>query len=240
MTSQVFLTPGALRPDDVRGRTVVVIDVLRASTTILAALEHRARAVIPVTAPGEAGRLASTMDPDAVRLGGERDALPIPEYHFGNSPLEMTEEAIGGRTLVLSTTNGSALFAATSGATTVVAGCLRNATAAADAARAANADTVLLCAGWRGRACLEDTLCAGFLLDRLWNGVCPDDADDAARLAFTVYRAERHDLARALGLSLHGRRLTELGHADDIAYCAAVDASPFVPRFDGTRLTLMA
>ena len=238
MTSQVFLTPGALRPDDVRGKAVVVIDVLRASTTSLAALEHHARAVIPVTAPGEAGRLASTMDPDAVRLGGERDALPIPEYHFGSSPLEMTVEAIGGRTLVLSTTNGSALFAATSGAALVVAGCLRNASAAADAARASEGEIVLLCAGWHGRACLEDTLCAGLMLDHLWNGVCPDTADDAARLAFTAYRAERHDLARALALSLHGRRLASLGHADDLVYCADVDASPFVPRFDGTRLRL--
>ncbi len=236
MAYEVFLTPGALRPDDVRGKTVVVIDVLRASTTIVTALENLARAVIPVTAPGEAGRLASTMDPDAVRLGGERDAQPIPEYHFGNSPLEFTPESIGGRTLVLSTTNGSALFAAAAGGETVVAGCFRNAGAIVHLLRAGTADVLFLCAGSRGRACLEDTLCAGLLLDRLWDGACPDTADDAARLAFTAYQAERGDIARALAGSTHGRRLTALGYGADVAFCAEVDASPVVPRFDGTRL----
>ena len=149
---------------------VVVIDVLRACTTIVTALEHGARAVIPVTAPGEAGRIASTMDPDAVRLSGERDALPIPEYHFANSPRDFSAATIGGKTLILSTTNGSALFNAVEKADRVVAGCLRNAAAVADAIRANGDDALLLCAGWRGEPSLEDTLCAGYLAHLVWNG----------------------------------------------------------------------
>jgi 2-phosphosulfolactate phosphatase len=242
MTSfEVFLLGQPIRDDHVRGKAVVVIDVLRACSTIVTALANGARTVIPIADVGEAGRLASNLDASAYVLGGERDALPIPDFPLGNSPREFTPEVVGGRTVILHSTNGAPVFPAAASAEAVVAGCLLNVSAVEHFLREAGQEAVLVCAGWKGRVSLEDTLCAGLLFHRLCNGHCPDDASDAARLAFSLYETERHDLEGALARSQHGRRLAELGHSDDVRDCARLDHyGDLLPRYDGSGLRLAA
>src|SRR5438045_9298303 len=106
MKLDVAFTPAGLTNFEVAGRTVFVIDVLLATTVVCAALHHGARGVIPVPSTDEAIRLAQTLDSGDVLLGGERNSAPIPGFALGNSPLEMTEPAVKGKTLVLTTTNG--------------------------------------------------------------------------------------------------------------------------------------
>ncbi len=239
MPYDVFVLGQGLRDEHVRGKVVVVIDVLRACSTITTALANGARSVLPIADVGEAGRLVTHMDPATYVLGGERDALPIPDFPLGNSPREFTPEVVQGRTVILHTTNGAPLFPAAASAELVVAGCLLNVAAVTQLLQDAGRDAVLICAGWKGRVSLEDTLCAGLLLHRVCGGALPDDASDAARVATALYDAEKGDLEGALRRSEHGRRLIALGHDADVSYCAQIDLyAGLLPQYDGTGLKL--
>src|ERR687893_1538799 len=105
MKIDVLLTPGGLSSGDVQGRTVFVIDILRATTTMCAALSHGAKAIIPVASTEEALRLSQTIGSADVLLSGEKNCVRIPGFQLGNSPLEMTETTVRGKTIIVSTTN---------------------------------------------------------------------------------------------------------------------------------------
>ena len=169
MDIEVFLTSNGIEEDDVRDRTVVVIDVLRACSTIVTALDHGARAVVPVLDMAQASRIAANLDPNIYRLGGERGGEKIEGYHLGNSPLEYTPEEVEGRDVILNTTNGTKALTRTRAARHLVAGCLLNAGRVVDFIRRAGADATIVCAGRQNRISLEDTVCAGLILDRLWS-----------------------------------------------------------------------
>ena len=119
MTLDVVFTPHGLGPTDVAGRTVFVVDVLRATTAMCAALANGARAIIPVASSEEAVRLGQTLGNDDVLLAGERNCVPIPGFALGNSPLEMVETAVKGKVLIVTTTNGTKALLATQGAKAV-------------------------------------------------------------------------------------------------------------------------
>jgi 2-phosphosulfolactate phosphatase len=245
MPVDVYLTPRPLSDDALKGRTVVVVDVLRACSTITTALAHGARAVVPVADMAEASRIAGALDPEVSLLGGERGGKPIDGYGAGNSPLEYAPEAVTGRTVVLNTTNGTGAFVAARGAAQAVAGCFLNVSRVADFLREAVAaapekETVILCAGQEGRVALEDVLCAGFLLDKLWGETVPERLTDGAHIALTQYRHDARRLARALFGCAHTQRLIALGYGDDVAYCARLDALPVLPRYRDSRLVLDA
>ncbi|MGH7536741.1 MAG: 2-phosphosulfolactate phosphatase, partial [Gemmatimonadales bacterium] len=107
MKLDVAFAPGALAPSEVQGRTVFVVDILRATTAMCAALNHGAKAMIPVASTEEALRLAQTIGSADVLLAGEKNCVRIPGFHLGNSPLEMTEQAVRGKTIIVTTTNGT-------------------------------------------------------------------------------------------------------------------------------------
>ncbi|HEY0036802.1 MAG TPA: 2-phosphosulfolactate phosphatase, partial [Longimicrobium sp.] len=163
MRLDVLLTPGELVPGEIAERTVVVLDVLRASSSIVEALAAGARALFPVGTIEEAIRLANTLGRDEVLLAGERKCLPIEGFDLGNSPGEFTAERIAGKIVVMSTTNGTiALTAASVGARVVVASWL-NFQAVVDDLVRTGAEPVLLCAGRERVFGLEDAVCAGQL-----------------------------------------------------------------------------
>jgi hypothetical protein len=126
MRLDVFLTPGEISPSEITDRTVVVIDILRASTTIVEALSAGAKSIYPVASIEEALRLANTFGRDEVLLCGERRCLPIEGFDLGNSPREFTAERVAGKTLVMSTTNGTNVMSLTTGATRVYIASLLN------------------------------------------------------------------------------------------------------------------
>jgi 2-phosphosulfolactate phosphatase len=235
----VALSPAGLDPDALDGRAVLVVDVLRASTTVVTALQSGARAVIPVADKGEAGRLAATLDRDVSVLGGERGGEKLAGFALGNSPREYTEAAVAGKTVVLTTTNGTAALVRARGGARLAMGALVNASASEDFLRHALDDglgAVVLCAGWEGRVALEDALCAGLLVDRLAEHAAAAPLDDGARIAHGLYRGARDDLARALFTADHTRRLVALGAGDDVALCARLDASDVLPVYRDNQL----
>jgi 2-phosphosulfolactate phosphatase len=236
MDVEVFLTSETVEEDDVKGRTVVVIDVLRACSTIVTALANGARAVLPVADMAEAGRIASNLDRSVYCLGGERDGTKIDGYDLGNSPRAYTREAVEGRDVILNTTNGTGALTRASAAEELLVGCFLNAERVIERLESTGRDVTIVCAGQAGRISLEDTLCAGLLLYRLWDGEEPDVTTDTAHVAFSQYLRDRRDVAQALRRSDNARRLAGLDAQADVQYCMKVDALPLLPRFADNRL----
>jgi 2-phosphosulfolactate phosphatase len=238
MDAEVFLTHSNISEEDVQGRTVVVVDVLRACSTIVTALDRGARAVLPVLDMAQAGKLASNLDPDVYRLGGERNGDKIEGYHLGNSPPEYTREAVEGRDVILNTTNGTRALERAKEADHLVASCFLNAGRTVDFVRE-HADAVtIICAGKQNRLSLEDTLCAGLLLDRLWDGREPRPVTDSAHTAYTLYHTDSEDLESTLRETNHAEQLVKQNYEEDLDYCFRVDAVPVLPYYTENRLLL--
>lgn len=238
MNAEVFLTSSTVTEDDVKGRTVIVIDVLRASSTIATALNNWARAIVPVADTGAATKIASNLDQSSYLLGGERGGNKIQGYHLGNSPLEYTQKVIEGRTVIFTTTNGTVAISKARGAEHLVVGSFLNAERVVEFARQAGLDVTIICAGWRNRVSLEDTLCAGLLLHRLWNGREPSSASDSAHIAFTQYVHDKDNLDAALRRCNRAQWLMANGYADDVDYCLQIDVLPVLPYYKENRLVL--
>ncbi len=240
MTLDVVFTPAGLTGAEVQGRTVFVIDILRAGTTMCAALHHGARAVVPVATTEEALRMAQTLGPGETLLAGERHCRPIPGFALGNSPREMQPEVVRGKTLVMTTTNGTAaLLAAAAGASVIVAAAVNFSLVAARAhtAWSAGEDLLILCAGREGRFALDDAYCAGRVVAAaLGGGRGRKGLNDAALAALDLVRRYGERWERPLLVSEGGRDLLELGMKDDIADAARVDAYPVLPVFLERRL----
>ncbi len=236
MDAEVFLTYSSVSEEDVRDRTVVVIDVLRACSTIVTALDRGARAVLPVSDMAEAGKIASNLDPDIYRLGGERNGEKIDGYHLGNSPLEYTQETVEERDVILNTTNGTRALNRATAAKHLVAACFLNADRVVDFVQTNDDQVTIVCAGRQNRLALEDTLCAGLLLARLWDHEEPDVVTDSAHTAFTLYETDQEHLAAALRGANHADRLVQQGHQDDLDYCFRTDTLPVLPYYTENRL----
>jgi len=236
MNAEVFLTHSSVTVDDVRDRTVVVIDVLRACSTIVTALHRGARAVFPVSDMAQAGRIAGNLDPDVYRLGGERKGDKIEGYDLGNSPLEYTRAEVEGRDVILNTTNGTQALSHATEAKHLVAACFLNAERVVDFVRSVDEAVTIVCAGRQNRLALEDALCAGLLLDRLWDEEPPNVTTDSAHTAYTLYDTDRDHLESALRSTNHAERLRDHGYEDDLDYCLQLDTYALLPYYTENRL----
>ncbi|MFC4455978.1 2-phosphosulfolactate phosphatase [Deinococcus sonorensis] len=216
--------------------TVLVVDILRATTTAVAYLERGAEGLLLTASPERALALRDHPGPDGepVRderylLGGERGGLPIPGFDFGNSPVEASGRNFTGRTVVMNTTNGTgaAHVAAQSGKHVLLAA-LTNAHAAARRARARAVEEIaIVCSGTDERVSLEDAYAAGVLAEYLL-AMGDFTVDDGARIALTVRRNLGNPL-EALSSSGHGVHLDRLGLGEDVRYAARISESTVVP-----------
>jgi 2-phosphosulfolactate phosphatase len=202
--------------------TVVVIDVLRATSTIVTALENGASGIVPVRDPDEAIAVMR-------RLGRERS---LTGFDLDNSPASYTRERVAGKTLILTTTNGTrALLEAARGNSTVYCAALINRAAIVERLVRAEGDAFLMCAGSEGALSFEDTICAGAIVDALMRHDKHLAITDAARVAATVYAANAKKLTTAIASGTHARSLVEKGFASDVAACAKIDVSRCVPLY---------
>lgn len=229
MNIEVFLTASEITSDDIRDRTVIVIDVFRTSTTIIEALSNGARGIVPAADMEEAGKVADNLDPASYLHGGERDGLAIEGYHLGNSPSEYDAETVADKTIVMCTTNGTGSICRVSDGHTVVIGGFVNAQSVVDFARREARDITIVCAGWKNRPSLEDTLCAGLFAYELWNGKCPNQAPDATYMAFSLFFRDRENISRPLRASNHAKRLKYLEKVEDIEACISINSNPLLP-----------
>jgi 2-phosphosulfolactate phosphatase len=218
------------------GHVLVVIDVLRASTTLAAALAAGVRQVVPCLEVNEARQLAGQQRArGSALLGGERGGLPIAGFDLGNSPGEYTADRVAGQTLIFTSTNGTRAMMRCVGAARVLVACFANLSAAARAL-AAEPRVELLCAGTEGHVSYEDTLLAGGLVDRL--GGTSLELNDAALLALECWRqiggehVGHAQLCHALQQGRGGQNLLAIGRGEDIAWAASIDRLDVVPELD--------
>ncbi len=216
MRVDVALTPCEVDLYDLTGKTVVVIDVFRFTTALLAALEAGAAAFAAVAEPAEAEALRAA-DP-ALLLAGERQALKIPGFDFGNSPLEHLGRAHNGRKIVFCTTNGTKAVQLAAGAKSVLLASLRTAKATARFLQKRREDVLFIPAGIAGKFSLEDTWCAGLIISYLATIELGDGALTAKLLAEKIPVGE-------LAESEHGQNLQRLGFYGDLEFCLQRNAS---------------
>ena len=225
----VALTLEELSHTSLAGVSAVMIDVVRASATIVTALARGARAVVPVATPGEAIARAQGWPGGPVVLGGERGGTPPPGFECGNSPAEYTADRVAGRTVVFTTTNGTRALLALAGAKRVGVAGFVNAAAAVRWLAGGDGDALLVCAGESGRFCLEDAACAGLLVDGL-RALRPDaPLSDGARAAASLWAHYRRDPGAVLEDATWARVLAARGRGADLPLCVALDAFDVVP-----------
>ncbi|MCL6524410.1 MAG: 2-phosphosulfolactate phosphatase [Thermoflavifilum sp.] len=223
---EVSLSPALLHLYDLSQKIVVVIDVLRATSTICTALHHGAQKVIPVDSVEkciEIGRQLGAI------TAGERDGQIAPGLEHGNSPLEYPASFIQGKTLVLTTTNGTRLLHMAKDAEEIVIGSFLNLSIVCDYLVARNRPVVLACAGWKDRINLEDSVLAGAILHRIKSHF--DVQCDAALIAEQLYLATHNNLMEHIQQASHYKRLSQHGFQRDIAYCLKIDQATVLPLY---------
>ena len=243
MSVEVFFSPVVVDESSMEGRTAVVVDVIRATSTLLEALAHGARAIFPTVSTEEAVKLASSLGRADALLCGERKGVKIEGFDLGNSPAEFTPQAVKGKQLVMTTTNGTRAFAAADGADRVLAAAFMNLSAVAEAL-ADTRDLVVICAGRENRFALDDALCAGMLVQRYLEktGHEPGSAgeailNDAGRVVLDL--AEKYTVDEMfLRSTMAGRALVAVGLEGDLALCADLDRHAFVPEMKDRRISL--
>jgi len=211
---------------------VAVLDILRATSSMVTAFANGGRSVTPGEPVEEAFALKERYP--AALLAGERQARPIPGFDLGNSPREYDRGSVAGKTVIMTTTNGTVALKAAERATKVYVGAFVNAAALCQALAGANMDIVVICAGTRGRFTLEDALCAGLVADRLAGAT---ELGDAAIAARAMYRDCRAGLTARASQGAHARHLAAIGYADDIEYCLRHDLYDLVPEFRDGEIT---
>ncbi len=236
MKLSVYFTPLAVTPPVVAGKPVLVIDILRATTTMVTALANGARAILPAETADEAMRMAQNLKSDDLLLAGERNLERIDGFTLGNSPLEMTAEAVGGKQLIMTTTNGSAALAAVGLGNPVLIAAALNFTAVAQAANEAFEDAgeiVIVCAGREGMFALEDAYAAGRFVQSLITGrgrsaVALSDGAIAAR---ELVRRYGDKWRRAISASAAARTLKLAKLKADVDAATESDKYDIVPRY---------
>jgi 2-phosphosulfolactate phosphatase len=216
-----------------RDKNVVVLDVLRASSTITVALNNGAREVIPVASIESAVKISGSLFGEVTLRGGERNGKTIEGFNLGNSPLEYSEAAVKGKSIIYCTTNGSVAMAKSRYARALIIGSFLNLTTIVDFIREEKKDFLFICAGrinTIGYFSLEDAVCAGMMIQKLMKDESLElNLSDSAKAAHALYKSFGRSILKMLKTSEHGKFLIEIGFADDLKICAAVDSVPVLP-----------
>lgn len=229
------LSPALLHLYDLRGCVVVIIDVLRATSTIATAIRNGASAVLPVATVPRCIEIGNEL---GGITAGERDGKVADGLSYGNSPFEYPESFIGGRLLVLTTTNGTKLLhmALDNGAEEIITGAFVNLSSVCNHLLDRNMPVVLGCAAWKDRVNMEDTLFAGAVIDRIGHHFHINC--DSSHFARNLYRQAAPDLFGFMqeNQASHYNRLMGFGLEKDIRYCLSPDKADVLPIFRNDRL----
>jgi 2-phosphosulfolactate phosphatase len=234
-TVTVHFLPVAFKPTALQGSVAIVLDVLRATTTIVHALDAGATRVIASETIDEARARFAALSTGSALLGGERGGVRIEGFSLGNSPFEYTAEVVAGKTVCLTTTNGTRAMARCRHARHVLVGAFANLTGVVAATGNAGLPVHIVCAGTDGHVTAEDVLCAGAIATKLAEE--HDDTfvlDDSARIASAFWQTVTPGpaLREAMRGSRGGLNLVELGYERDIDRCAEIDLFDLVPEYN--------
>jgi 2-phosphosulfolactate phosphatase len=229
------LSPALLHLYDVSNSIVVIIDVLRATSTIATALHNGAAAIIPIDNVSECIRIGTELN---AITAGERDGQVAEGLQYGNSPFEYPAEFIADKTLVLTTTNGTKLLhmALANGATDIITGSFPNISAVCTHLLAENKNVILACAAWKDKVNIEDTLFAGAVVNRLKeNFTLQCDSSQMAESLYLIAQSDLYEFMKERNAT-HYHRLTKYHLEKDIRYCLTDDSAPSLPVYVDGKL----
>jgi 2-phosphosulfolactate phosphatase len=235
----VFFTPNQVKPPDTAGRLVIIVDVLRASTTVATALGNGAKTVIPLEGPDEVISRSKEFARSQTLLAGEQKMHPITGFDLGNSPQSFTPEVVGGKTILITTTNGTRALLGVQGARDIVIASYVNFTAVLammKVAASSNTDIAIICAGEEGSFTLEDSACAGRYVRAIPKRAAVA-VNDAAAASVLIEKKYGDNIAKVFKESTHGQALQSAGFGDDLAAAAEVDSYPVVPIWQDRQIT---
>ncbi|MGI4749211.1 MAG: 2-phosphosulfolactate phosphatase [Janthinobacterium lividum] len=229
---ETCLTPALLPLYQLENSIVVIIDIFRATSSICYGIENGAEAIIPVAQVEEcAAYREKGLD---YLLAAERNGEVVTGFDFGNSPFSYTKEKVAGKTIVLTTTNGTHALHLSRAAKKVIIGSFLNLSALCSWLKSQQENVLLVCAGWKNNFNLEDTLFAGAVVDQL--KADNYELDDPSIAANDLFQLGKNDLNTYLQKTAHSERLKKLGIEEDIKFCLQVDLTTAIPVLEGEKL----
>ena len=236
---EVYFTPKHVEEMQLKDKNVIVIDVLRASTTIAAALYNGAKEIIPVGSIENAAKISGNLLGDVTLRAGERNAKMIEGFNLGNSPLEYREEVVRGKSIIFVTTNGSGTIVRGRYAKKLAVAAFVNLSSVVDYFVRLNENVTVICAGSSNNFSLEDAVCAGRIVNELKKKIPGRSiTDDAAEAAQALDKTLGKNLLRLLKSTEHGQYLSEIGFEDDLLFCSKLDTLPVLPVLAGSTIRL--
>ncbi|MCJ8210540.1 2-phosphosulfolactate phosphatase [Mucilaginibacter sp. RS28] len=229
---EVCLTPALIPLYTVQDYIVVIIDIFRATSSICYGIENGAEAIIPVALVEECA--AYREKGTEYLLAAERDGKVVEGFDFGNSPFSYTAEKVSGKTVVLTTTNGTHALHLSRAAKKVVIGSFLNLTSLSNWLKQQQDNVLLVCAGWKNNFNIEDTVFAGAVVDQLAGDAY--QLDDAAIAAGDMYQLGKSNIPAYLAKTSHSERLKKLKIEEDIAFCLQQDLTTAIPVLVGEKL----
>jgi len=227
-----LLIPEEIKNTELADKLVVIIDVLRASSTLVTALANGCRGFIPILSPEQAKEEAQQFEKESVLLGGEREGKKIEGFDLGNSPREYNGEVVKDKTIIFSTTNGVKTLEMVKNAHRIIIGSFLNLHSVCNYCTNYQGDILIICAGKEGKYSLEDAACAGGIIHSL-RDVFPSSYQeaDANLTAQLLYEKFNNNTLEILRKSQHGRYLESIGLGEDLKFCSQVDFFHIVPIF---------
>ena len=229
---ETLFIPEEIKNIELAGKLVVIIDVLRASSTIVTALANGCRGFIPILSPDQAKKKVQQFEKKGVLLGGEREGIKIKGFDLGNSPREYKRELVKDKTIIFSTTNGVKALEMVKSAYRIIIGSFLNLQVVCNYCTNYQGDISIICAGKEGKFSLEDAACAGMIINFLrdvFPVACREaDANLTAQL---LYEKFGNNILEILRKSQHGRYLESIGLGEDLKFCSQLDFFHIVPIF---------
>lgn len=229
MKVDLIISADDIKQEKIIGKSIVVIDMLRATSVITTAINNGCNSVIPVLTIEEALEIASK-DRKRYILGGERKALKIEGFDCANSPIEYKRSVVENKTLVMTTSNGTRAIKGSLGAKNILIGALINAKAVADKLFALDKDIVIVNAGTCGQFSMDDFICSGYIINCLLSENSDAELTDISKTAYYIYKQNR-DILSFIKYANHYKRIKELGLEKDLDYCCRKDIIDIVPMY---------
>src|SRR3712207_636680 len=234
MNIDLMISADHINAYKLEGKTVIVIDVLRATSVIVTAIKNGCKEVIPVLSTEEAFDLCKK-DRALYILGGERNALKIEGFNCSNSPLDYTEEVIKNKTFIITTSNGTRAIKGSKRARNILIGAMINAEAVAKKVCAINNDLVIVNSGTNGEFSMDDFICGGYIISKIKEINKKINLTDIAKTSYMVYENHK-DIISFIKDATHYNRLTRLRSEDDLEYCIQKDIIDIVPEYKDGKI----
>ena len=229
----VCLSPDLIDSFDLTGKIVVVVDILRATSCMVTAIAHGIKGIIPVASVEE----CKTYQSQGMICAAERGGAQVEGFELGNSPFSYMSEELKGKTIAVTTTNGTLAISKSLEAAEIIIGAFLNLSKVSSYLQSQDRDVVIHCAGWKGKVNMEDSLFAGGLVSKL--SATHEMGCDAPHMVKEYYKSVKDDLFEVVKNSSHAKRLSKMGITKDIKFCVELDQYNVIPVLQENTLVKM-